>query len=58
MDLTNQMLLVLKRVVKPSYEIYEFKERVHSEMKISLIIRGIVVTVPIRVISFRLFYLS
>ena len=26
MDLTNQMLLVLKRVVKPSYEIYEFKD--------------------------------
>ena len=33
------------------------KERVHSEMKISLIIKGILMTVPIRFISFRLFYL-
>ena len=34
------------------------KERVHSEMKISLIKKGILVTVPIRLISFRLFYFS
>ena len=32
-----------------------FKERAHSEMKISLIIKGILVTVPI---SFLLFYFS
>ena len=36
----------------------DIKERVHSEMKISLIKKGIFVTVPIRVISFRLFYFS
>ena len=37
---------------------FGFKEKVHSEMKISLIIKGILVTVPIRLISFRLFYFS
>ena len=34
------------------------KERVHSEMKISQIQKGILVIVPIRFLSFRLFYLS
>ena len=34
------------------------KERVHSEMKISLFEKGILVTVPIRFISFRLFWLA
>ena len=34
------------------------KERVHSEMKISLVKKGILVIVPIRFISFRLFYFS
>ena len=34
------------------------RERVHSEMKISLIKKGILVIVPIRFISFRLFYFS
>ena len=33
------------------------KESVHSEMKISLINKGILEIVPIRFISFRLFYI-
>ena len=43
---------------KMKCEIEDLKERVHSEMKISLIIKCILVTVTIRVISFRLFYFS
>ena len=35
-----------------------FKERVHSEMKISLIKKSILMIAPIRFISFRLFWLA
>ena len=60
LNVKNKLSSELREVVCSRKYVFDdvFKERVHSEMKISLIKKGILVTVPIRFISFRLFYFS